>query len=1056
VIRLRIAAVLAALLLSGATTSAAQAQRRTQQPVTASALVPGVPDSLLLAELRFRSIGPAVMSGRISDISVPAVKRPGERWGKVMYVASAAGGVWKSSNGGVTWTPVFDAFKVSSIGAVAVAPSNDSIIYVGTGESNNLRSSSWGEGVYRSGDAGATWAPVGLEKTQHIARIVVHPARPDEVYVAAMGPLWAAGGERGFFKTTDGGRSWRNTLKAGEHTGVTDIALDPSAANVVYAATYQRDRRAYSFVAGGAESGIWKSTDGGETWSKLRQGLPPGHMGRIGLAVAASQPATLYATINAAGDSSGIYRSDDAGATWRRTNPLQSIPWFFGQIRVDPKNAERVYHLGVSVSVSDDGGKTFRSIAGQTHSDHHAMLIDPADPDHLLLGNDGGFYVSHDRGATWDFALNLPVSTFYAIAVDAREPDYYVYGGLQDNGSWGGPARSRDRAGITNADWTRAGGGDGFYAAIDPTDPNVVYVESQNGALSRFDFATEERKSIRPTPDSGQSLRWNWSAPLLISGFDHNTVYSGANVLFRSADGGDSWQQLGGDLTRALNRDSLPIMGLGGPGGLGRHEGTAEFGNITTIAESPLHRGLHYAGTDDGLVQVTRDGGATWTRIEKFPDVPDMTYVSRVVASAHDTGTVYVALDGHRSNDFRPYLLKSTDFGRTFRSITANLPAGGPVYVVREHPRAAGLLFAGTEYGIYVSRNGGQSWAQLRQGVAPAPVHDLVIHPRENDLVVATHGRGIFILDDLTALEQLPAPAVASPVVFAPRPATIQNQHSGTTIPGDRNYRGTNPPAGALLSYHVPPGGAGEVSLEIVDAAGGVVRSLSGKAEPGLHRVQWDLRHAPAAAASAGATRAGDDEEGPRFGGSPAGPYVYPGRYTVQLRAGPAGATAVLSRAEFEIRRDPLVRLAEAQLQDLHAARMRVYAAQQEAQRLLLDLDSALARLEASLKGWDSTSAGFATAQAVRAEVAGLQEQVRGQRRAPGGGGGGGQQAASVTPALLTRLNGVALAIGSAHFLPTPEQRRTVERAEQDLQQAKSQSAAVLARVAQALASPGS
>jgi photosystem II stability/assembly factor-like uncharacterized protein len=378
------------------------------------------------------------MSGRISDIAMPAVAQPGERWGRVMYVASAAGGVWKSTNGGVTWAPIFDAVRVSSIGAIAVAPANDSIVYVGTGESNNLRSSSWGAGVYRSADAGATWTLIGLEQSQHIARIVVHPDRQDVVFVAAMGPLWAAGGERGFYRTTDGGHTWRNTLKAGPYTGVTDIALDPSNAEVVYAATLQRDRRAYSFVAGGPESGIWKSTDGGETWVELTQGLPSGDLGRIGIAVAPSQPQTLYATISATGDGSGIYRSDDAGATWRRTNPLQSIPWFFGQIRVDPKQPERVYHLGVSLSVSDDGGKTFRSMAGQTHADQHALLIDPADPEHLLLGNDGGFYVSHDRGATWDFALNLPVSTFYAIAVDTREPDYFVYGGLQDNGSWGG------------------------------------------------------------------------------------------------------------------------------------------------------------------------------------------------------------------------------------------------------------------------------------------------------------------------------------------------------------------------------------------------------------------------------------------------------------------------------------------------------------------------------------------------------------------------------------------------------------------------------------------
>ena len=1048
---LRIAALPAALLLSGISAAHIQAQRTAPAAAT---LVPGLPDSLLLGELRFRSIGPAVMSGRISDIAVPAVAQPGERWGRVMYVASAAGGVWKSTNGGVTWAPIFDAVRVSSIGAIAVAPANDSIVYVGTGESNNLRSSSWGAGVYRSADAGATWTLIGLEQSQHIARIVVHPDRQDVVFVAAMGPLWAAGGERGFYKTTDGGHTWRNTLKAGPYTGVTDIALDPSNADVVYAATLQRDRRAYSFVAGGPESGIWKSTDGGETWVELTQGLPSGDLGRIGIAVAPSQPQTLYATISATGDGSGIYRSDDAGATWRRTNPLQSIPWFFGQIRVDPKQPERVYHLGVSLSVSDDGGKTFRSMAGQTHADQHALLIDPADPEHLLLGNDGGFYVSHDRGATWDFALNLPVSTFYAIAVDTREPDYFVYGGLQDNGSWGGPARSRDRAGITNDEWVRAGGGDGFYAAIDPTDPAVVYVESQNGALSRFDFATEERKSIRPPAEPRDSLRWNWSAPLLISAHDHNTLYFGANVLFESTDRGDSWRQLGGDLTRALNRDSLPIMGRTGPGGLGRHEGTAEFGNISTIAESPLRRGLLYVGTDDGLVQVTRDGGATWTRIAKFPGVPELTYVSRVLASAHDEGTVYLALDGHRSNDFRPYLLKSTDYGRTFRSIAGNLPADAPVYVIREHPRTAGLLFAGTEYGVFASRDGGRSWTQLQQGMAPAPVHDLVIQPTANDLVVATHGRGIYILDDLAALEQLPAAATTSPVVFPPRPATIQNLRSGSTIPGDRNFRGANPAPGAWLTYYVPAAG-GDLSLVIADAAGDPVRELAGKAEPGLHRLQWDLRYAPAGPPPPAVRATGDEEEGPRFGGAPAGPYVWPGRFTVQLQARPAGARTVVSHTELEVRRDPLVRYSEAELKDLHELRMRTYHLQQEAQQLLARLDSAQTGLDAALAGRDSTTAAFAAARTARTQLAELQAMLRVPRRTGPGAVEGSPRASAARQPVLARLNGVASAIGSAHFPPTPEQRRIIDEALADLQRAQAQAPAALATAAAALAAPG-
>ena len=1046
-------AAFAALLLAAAPALAPLHAQRATPRATAAALVAGVPDSAVLAELRFRSIGPAVMSGRISDIAVPT-PAPGERWGQTFYVAAAAGGVWKSTDGGVTYDPVFDDVRYSSIGAVAVAPSDSMVVYVGTGESNNLRSSSWGGGVYRSADGGETWTNVGLEKSQHIARIVVHPRDPNTVFVAAMGPLWAAGGERGFYKTTDGGRTWRNTKRLGEHTGFTDIALDPRDPDVIYAATMQRDRRAYSFVAGGPESRVWKSTDGGESWTESSRGLPTGDLGRIGIDIARSRPTTLYATISASGDSSGIYRSDDAGATWTKTNALWSIPWFFGQVRVDPQNPERVYHLGVQLSVSDDGGKTFRSnLANQTHADHHAMWIDPADSDHLMLGNDGGFFTSHDRGGSWDFAQNLPVSTFYAIGADLREPDYWVYGGLQDNGTWGGPSRTRARTGITNADWVRAGGGDGFYAAIDPTDPNVVYVESQNGALSRFDFATQERKSIRPPTEPGDTVRYNWMAPLVISPHDHRTLWFGANVLYRSSDRGDSWTKASGDLTRALNRDSLPIMGLTGPGGFGRHEGTAEFGNLTTIDESPLRAGLVYTGSDDGVVSVTRDGGATWTRITRFPGVPDMTYVSRVVASAHQEGTVYVTLEGHRSNDFRPYVLRSTDYGRTFRSITANLPADAAVYVVREHPRTPNLLFVGTEYGVFASTSGGGSWTQLRNGIAPVPVHDLLIHPRDNDLVVGTHGRGIYILDDITPLQRLAeAGAAARTAVFEPRPAIIRNQHAGVSIFGDRQYRGTSAPAGAVLNYYVAPqqADAASAQLLVVDGQGAVVRTLAASTGPGVHRTTWDLRYDPPVPPPARPPRRGGEEEDetPFFAQAPTGPWVLPGRYTVQLRLGAAGAEQSVGQAALEVRRDPLVRATDAEFRALHDFRMHVYGVQRRAGALTGELEAAVARLDTALQAVDSASAAAGAARAVRADLDSVLSELRAQRRA--GGGGGAQDAQR--PPVTTRLNGVASVVGGTHFAPTAEQRRTVEEATADLDRLEPRARDALARVDAAVA----
>jgi photosystem II stability/assembly factor-like uncharacterized protein len=1036
----RFAACALALLVTAAPLTA-QATR-TRAVAADAALVSGVRDSATLSGLRFRSIGPAVMSGRIADIAVPPAQRPGERLGKTVYVASAAGGVWKTTNAGVNWTPIFDGQRVSSIGSVAVAPTDANIVWVGTGESNNLRSSSWGEGIYKSTDGGATWTHMGLRTSQHLPRIVIHPTNPDIVYVAAMGPLWGSGGERGLYRTSDGGRTWQLKKQLGPFTGFTDVALDPRDPNVVYAVAYQRERKAYSFVAGGPESGIWKSVDGGETWTQLTAGLPTGDRGRIGIDIARSQPNTIYATV--AASDGGVFRSDDAGATWTRTSQLQSIPWFFGQIRVDPRNAERVYHLGVSLSVSDDGAKTFRSIAQNTHADHHAMWIDPNDPDHLILGNDGGLYFSHDAGRSWDFAINLPVSTFYAIGVDMREP-YWIYGGLQDNGTWGAPSRTLGRTGAGNAEWIRAGGGDGFFAASDPTDPNIVYVESQNGALRRFDFATQESKSIRPTAAPGESLRYNWSAPLLISPHDNRTIYFAANILFRSRDRGDTWERISGDLTRSLDRDRLPIMGLDGPGGFGRHDGTAEFGNISMIDESPLRAGLIYVGTDDGVMQVTRDGGASWTKIDRFPGVPEMTYVSRVVASAHDEGTVYVTFDGHRDNDFRPYVLKSTNFGRSFTSIAGGLDAAGSVYVIREHHRNPRVLVVGAEYGVFVSVDGGGSWAQLRNGIAPAPVHDVIIHPRDNDLIVGTHGRGIYVLDDIAPLEQL-ADAAARPVtLFAPRSALLYSPRMTPGVFGSRNYTTQNPPQGVPLSYFVNANvpGSAQGTLRIVDAQGVTVRELPARMEQGVQRVNWDLRYAPPAAQPAAQERRGGDEEeeAPRFQqGGPSGPFVAAGTYRVQLRVAGLSPDGTVTAGEWpvEVRRDPAIALTDAEYATLVDARMKTYRLQLETQRIVAGLDEARRALDTALQGREESVEGVTQGRTLLAEVDAALAALRPAGRAPGAGPGGGQggPGAGATQPLLSRLNGVANAIGTVHFVPTPEQHAAIAEAERDLERA--------------------
>jgi photosystem II stability/assembly factor-like uncharacterized protein len=1042
-----------ALLLTAAPVLA-QAPRSTTSGARAAVLVPGVSDSAVLANLRFRSIGPAVISGRISDIAVPPAQRPGERLGKTVFVASAAGGVWKTTNAGVTWTPIFDDQRVSSIGAVAVAPSNRDVVWVGTGESNNLRSSSWGDGVYKSMDAGETWVHMGLPAAQHVARIVIHPGNEEVVWVAAMGPLWDSGGERGLYRTDDGGRTWQLKKALGPFTGFTDVILDPRDPDVVYAASYQRERKAWSFVAGGPESALWKSTDGGDTWTRLESGLPTGDRGRIGIDIARSQPNTLYATVAAA--DGGIFRSDDAGNTWTRTSELQSIPWFFGQIRVDPTEPERVYHLGVQLSVSDDGGRTFRSTGQNTHADHHALWIDPMDSDHIIDGNDGGLYFSHDRGRTWDFSVNLPVSTFYAIGVDMRDP-YWVYGGTQDNGTWGAPARTLARGGPTNTDWVRAGGGDGFYAAIDPTDHNVVYLESQNGALRRFDFKTQESKAIRPSRAPGDTVRYNWSAPVLMSPHDNRTLYFGANVLFRSTDRGDTWERVSGDLSRQLERDTLPIMGLSGPGGFGRHEGTADFGNLSTIDESPIRQGLIYVGTDDGLVQVTRDGGRTWRRTEVFPGVPELTYVSRVIASAHDESTVYVTFDGHRDNDFEAYVLKSTDFGRTFTSITNGLADAGSVYVIREHHRNPNLLVVGAEYGVFVTIDGGASWTPLRAGITPAPVHDLVIHPRDNDLVVGTHGRGIFILDDITALENL-ADVRTAAVLFPPRAALLHNLRATPALPGFRNFSTENPPAGTALTYFVggdtAPAGSG--TLAVLDADGQLVRELTAPLQPGVQRVSWDLRHAPPTVPPRRRAQEEEEEEnaGPQFGGGgPTGPRVAPGTYVVELRVR-QNATAqprVVSESRLDVRLDPEVSLAHGELEQLFATRLRAYRQQIAIQELVGRLEEAKEQLTAGLEGRSAEIDGVTAARTLLADVDSALNRLRpvprrGGRGGPGGFGGGGS--AGRDQPLLSRANGVGAAIGAAHFVPTPEQHTTLDEVASDLERQTAAAAALVSRAA--------
>jgi BNR/Asp-box repeat. len=999
-------------------------------------------DSSMLQEFAWRPIGPAVTSGRVVDLAVADGPDHAGQMGTLIYAAAASGGVWKSVNAGTTWEPVFDKQTTASIGDIALAPSNSEIVWVGTGESNNQRSSSWGDGVYKSENGGRTWTNMGLKTSQHIGRIVVHPTNPNIVYVAAVGPLWTDGGERGLYKTVDGGKTWKAVLTISPRTGVTDVAMDPTDPNIMYAAAFQRQRKAYSFVGGGPESGIYKSIDAGETWTKLTEGLPKGDIGRIGLDISRSQPRTIYATLET--KTPEVYRSDDYGASWRKTGTYFEYPWYMSQIRVDPKNPDRVYELGVPLFVSDDGGVTTHTIAQSAHSDNHAMWIDPTDPDHFILGNDGGVYITHDRGKTMDFITNLPIAQYYAIDLDNRLPYYYVYGGLQDNNSWAGPSQTRNEQGITSSDWYVTVGGDGFYSAVDPTDPNVVYAESQNGGIVRYDVKTGEQKSIQPQPKIGaENLRWNWSVPIVISPHDHNTVYFGAQYLFKSPYRGDSWEQLGGDLTRHLDRDKLPLMGkLWTDSAVARHAGTADFGNISTIDESPMRKGLIYVGTDDGLIQVTRDGGVTWTKIDKFPGVPDMTYVSRVVASSHNEGTVYATFDGHRSNDFKAYVLKSDDYGKTWKSISSNLPMSS-VQVIREHPRNGNLLFIGDEVGAFYSGNGGGTWSKLQYNLPTVPVHDIRIHPRENDLVIGTHGRGIFIIDDITPLEKLADADRAGKFYLFPAKATTLFNYNGS-IPGglrgagalgERSFSAPNPPFGSTLTYYVkdslPKGRA--LTLAIFDSTGKRIRDLTVNTKPGLHRATWDLRlsapyYNPTATASRGGRGGGGN-------GQPQGAFVLPGHYTARLTLAGRGDSVAASSLETPVivNADPLISLSAADYQALHSLRLttaeqqaRVQAVVRSAELIKEEMTEVKNALK-SLQGSDSLSR---QANSVDREIDSILKAVRGD---PNGPPRDADDKNKYEPSIQERVNQVAGEIGNVTSPPTQLQRETLDTAMKDL-----------------------
>ncbi|HEV2387186.1 MAG TPA: hypothetical protein VGS20_08010 [Candidatus Acidoferrales bacterium] len=905
----------AALLAAGALVAAGSiaAPARAQESAAASTIESAA------GTLKMRAIGPAVMSGRIDDVAAV------EGDPQIIYLGAAAGGVWKSSDGGMTWVPVFDSEPNPSIGAIAIAPSNPSIVWVGTGEANNRQSASWGDGVYKSTDAGKTWTHLGLEDTQAIGRIAIDPGNPDVVYVAAVGHQWGANAERGLFKTTDGGKSWQKALFIDNDTGVTDVAFDPASPNIVYAAAYERRRTPWGFDGGGPGSGIYKTIDGGTTWKKLTTGLPNnGNTGRIGLSVYRRDPDIVYALVqNAEG---GVFRSEDKGATWTRMSATNPRPSYFSQIRVDPTNDLRLWLGGVNLYYSEDGGKTFSTQRVQAvHSDFHAIWIDPRDSAHLLVGCDGGVYVTRDQGKDWDHLNVMPLGQAYEVGYDNRQP-YHVCAGYQDNAEWCGPSRTLYTRGIVNSDWLMVGGGDGFYVKPDPEDPQTIYTESQDGNLSRRDLRTGEALNIRPVPPKAGDppYRFNWNSPLLVSAYDHNTLYYGGNFLFKSTDRGDNWTPLGSDLTTGVDRNTLPMLGKPpSKDTLSLYDGVEQYPTITAVAESPVGRSVLWAGTDDGNLQVTRDGGHTWTNVAgRVPGVPKGTYVSRIVASKYAEGAAFVAFDGHRSDDFHVYLFKTTDYGQTWASIAAGLPeSGGTIHVIREHPSDRNLLFAGAEFGGYFSLDGGQHWNKLTSGLPTVPVDDIQIQPRENDLILATHGRSIYILDDLTPIEQLSGQVLGEDLHLFPVRAAIEwRLYNNSWFTGQQIFAAPNPPYGALIDFTLKakPANDQKVKITVADAAGKTVREID-VANPvaGINRVNWDLRYDPPVKPTPEQLAA--QTQG-FFAGGPQGPMVEPGDYTVKVALGDNTQTQTV-----KVEEDSRIRIAAADRAARHAALMLLY-----------------------------------------------------------------------------------------------------------------------------------
>lgn len=861
------------------------------------------------------------MGGRISDIAVS----PSDK--STWYIAVGSGGLWKTQNSGITWKPIFDDQKSYSIGTVAIDPNNHSVIWVGTGENVSGRHVGWGDGVYRSVDGGTTWQNMGLRNSEHIGKILIDPRDSNVVFVAAEGPLWSSGGERGLYKTTDGGKTWNLALGIDADTGITDIEFNTSNPDVIYAATYQRRRHTWSLLAGGPKSGIYKSMDNGESWLEVTTGLPKGDMGKIGIAVSAANPELVYATIEANDEEKGFYRSDNQGASWTKRNSYISGgtgPHYYQEIEASPQDADLVYQMDVFIHVTRNGGEKFDYLGTgrEKHSDNHALWIDPENGKHLLAGTDGGLYETFDEGTTWRHFPNLPISQFYKLGLDNAEPFYNIVGGAQDLGTLIGPSRTMNTEGVRNQDWYVPLGADGYDSAFDPEDPHIVYMEIQQGLLHRLDRRTEEVLNIQPQPAAGdEPERWNWDSPLLISPHNKNRLYFGSQRLWRSDNQGDSWIPVSQDLTTNTNRYELKMIDrLWSVDALYDTGAMSKYATLTSISESPLVEGLLYTGSDDGLVHVSEDGGQNWRKCETLPKVPERSFINDIEASQHDENTVFVTADAHKFGDFKPYLFISENRGRSWRSITGDLPASTIVWVIKQDHVNQNLLFIGTEYGIYFSPNKGTNWIELGAGAPTIPFRDIELHQRDTDLVGASFGRGFYVLDDYAPLREISAVVgQESNTLFPVRDAwwyipSVPMQAKGMPGQGSTSFRTENPEFGAIFSYYlnevpqtskeirknaeeslkakdmnVPFPGWDLLEKETTDTKAQVmllvsnennepVRWIKANAKKGLHRVNWDLRLPPP-----DPIELEEPDFKPPWAGDAQGPLAAPGKYSAEL-----------------------------------------------------------------------------------------------------------------------------------------------------------------------------